>query len=41
MPFPEGVPSVPVRYSITSPVDGGPGEDGRMPRWRGLVITQL
>ncbi|SCD44056.1 hypothetical protein GA0115253_1004722 [Streptomyces sp. Termitarium-T10T-6] len=26
MPFPEGVPSVPVRYSITSPADGGPGE---------------
>lgn len=26
MPFPEGVPSVPVRYSITSPVGGGPGE---------------
>lgn len=26
MPFPEGVPSVPVRYSITSPAGGGPGE---------------
>ncbi|MGW5291456.1 glycerophosphodiester phosphodiesterase [Streptomyces bacillaris] len=26
MPFPEGVPSVPVRYTITSPVGGGPGE---------------
>ncbi|NEB42233.1 glycerophosphodiester phosphodiesterase [Streptomyces sp. SID14515] len=26
MPFPEGVPSVPVRYSVTSPVGGGPGE---------------
>ncbi len=26
MPFPEGVPSVPVRYSVTSPAGGGPGE---------------
>ncbi|MFJ6487133.1 glycerophosphodiester phosphodiesterase [Streptomyces californicus] len=26
MPFPTGVPSVPVRYSITSPAGGGPGE---------------
>lgn len=26
MPFPEGVPSVPVRYTITSPAGGGPGE---------------
>ncbi|MFI7890853.1 glycerophosphodiester phosphodiesterase [Streptomyces sp. CACIS-1.16CA] len=26
MPFPQGVPSVPVRYSITSPAGGGPGE---------------
>lgn len=26
MPFPEGAPSVPVRYSITSPAGGGPGE---------------
>ncbi|MER6601218.1 glycerophosphodiester phosphodiesterase [Streptomyces parvus] len=26
MPFPEGVPSVPVRYSITSPAGGGQGE---------------
>ncbi|MFI1525537.1 glycerophosphodiester phosphodiesterase [Streptomyces griseus] len=26
MPFPEGVPSVPVRYSITSAAGGGPGE---------------
>lgn len=26
MPFPEGVPSVPVRYSITSPAGGNPGE---------------
>ncbi|MGW9299562.1 glycerophosphodiester phosphodiesterase [Streptomyces cyaneofuscatus] len=26
MPFPEGVPSVPVRYSINSPAGGGPGE---------------
>ncbi|MFC8704059.1 glycerophosphodiester phosphodiesterase [Streptomyces anulatus] len=26
MPFPEGVTSVPVRYSITSPAGGGPGE---------------
>ncbi|MET4670860.1 glycerophosphodiester phosphodiesterase [Streptomyces sp. PvR018] len=26
MPFPEGVPSVPVRYAITSPAGGGPGE---------------
>ncbi|MBD3549906.1 glycerophosphodiester phosphodiesterase [Streptomyces sp. JV180] len=26
MPFPEGVPSVPVTYSITSPAGGGPGE---------------
>lgn len=25
MSFPEGVPSVPVRYSITSPAGGGPG----------------
>ncbi|WP_432077856.1 glycerophosphodiester phosphodiesterase [Streptomyces sp. YPW6] len=26
MPFPEGVPSVPVRYSVTSPAGGGPGQ---------------
>ncbi|MYX14366.1 glycerophosphodiester phosphodiesterase [Streptomyces sp. SID8374] len=26
MPFPEGVPSVAVRYTITSPAGGGPGE---------------
>ncbi|MBT2426129.1 glycerophosphodiester phosphodiesterase [Streptomyces sp. ISL-112] len=26
MSFPEGVPSVPVRYTITSPTGGGPGE---------------
>ncbi|MFE7485440.1 glycerophosphodiester phosphodiesterase [Streptomyces sp. NPDC057552] len=25
MPFPEGVPSVPVRYTVTSPTGGGPG----------------